>query len=32
VAADPTLATHPELAAAIADMLDPEREKYLERG
>ncbi|WP_296667641.1 helicase-related protein, partial [Demequina sp.] len=32
VAADPDLARHPELAEAIADVLDPERERFLERG
>ncbi len=31
VAADPELAGHPALAAAIRDLLDPEREVYLER-
>ncbi|HET9658045.1 MAG TPA: ATP-dependent DNA helicase RecG [Kineosporiaceae bacterium] len=32
VAADPELSGHPVLAAAIRDLLDPEREAYLERG
>ncbi|NLT55236.1 MAG: ATP-dependent DNA helicase RecG [Actinomycetales bacterium] len=32
VAADPGLASHPVLAAAISDLLDPEREAYLDRG
>ncbi len=32
VAADPDLARHPALARAISDLLDPEREAYLERG
>ncbi|WP_415856416.1 ATP-dependent DNA helicase RecG [Sinomonas sp. G460-2] len=32
VADDPELERHPELAAAIADYLDPEREVFLERG
>ena len=31
VTADPDLAGHPALAAAIRDLLDPEREAYLER-
>ena len=31
IAADPTLADHPALAAAVADALDPERSEYLER-
>jgi ATP-dependent DNA helicase RecG len=32
VAADPNLERHPELATAIEDYLDPEREVFLERG
>ncbi|MEJ2579041.1 MAG: ATP-dependent DNA helicase RecG [Kineosporiaceae bacterium] len=32
VAEDPELAGHPALAEAIADLLDPEREAYLDRG
>ncbi len=32
VAADPELAGHPALAEAIRELLDPEREAYLERG
>jgi ATP-dependent DNA helicase RecG len=32
VAADPDLTGHPALAEAIRDLLDPEREAYLERG
>jgi ATP-dependent DNA helicase RecG len=32
VAADPDLTDHPALAEAIRDLLDPEREAYLERG
>lgn len=32
VAADPDLGTHPALADAIRDLLDPERAAYLERG
>jgi ATP-dependent DNA helicase RecG len=32
VDADPTLASHPALARALADALDPERSDYLERG
>jgi ATP-dependent DNA helicase RecG len=32
VAADPELTGHPVLAQAIRDLLDPEREAYLERG
>ncbi|GAA1400127.1 ATP-dependent DNA helicase RecG [Oerskovia paurometabola] len=32
IAADPDLAGHPELRAAIASQLDPEREEFLERG
>ena len=31
-AADPALSGHPALAAAITDLLDPEREAYLDRG
>ncbi|MBE7701987.1 ATP-dependent DNA helicase RecG [Oerskovia sp. Sa1BUA8] len=31
IAADPDLAEHPELRAAIASQLDPEREEFLER-
>lgn len=31
VRADPDLASHPDLAAAIAQQLDPEREEFLER-
>jgi ATP-dependent DNA helicase RecG len=32
VAADPDLTGHPALDEAIRDLLDPEREAYLERG
>jgi ATP-dependent DNA helicase RecG len=32
VAADPALGGQPALAAAIKDLLDPEREAYLDRG
>ena len=32
VAADPALGGQPALAAAIRDLLDPEREAYLDRG
>ncbi|HEX2808989.1 MAG TPA: ATP-dependent DNA helicase RecG, partial [Kineosporiaceae bacterium] len=32
VAADPDLRDHPALAQALTDLLDPEREAYLERG
>ena len=32
VAADPDLAGHPVLARALTDLLDPEREAYLDRG
>jgi ATP-dependent DNA helicase RecG len=32
VAADPALSGHPALAAAMRDLLDPEREAYLDRG
>ena len=32
VAADPDLSDHPALADAIRELLDPEREAYLERG
>ncbi|NUP75907.1 MAG: ATP-dependent DNA helicase RecG, partial [Sinomonas sp.] len=32
VASDPDFERHPELSAAIADYLDPEREVFLERG
>jgi ATP-dependent DNA helicase RecG len=32
VAADPDLSGHPWLAQALSDLLDPEREAYLERG
>jgi ATP-dependent DNA helicase RecG len=32
VAADPELTTHPALAQAIAELVDPEREAYLDRG
>jgi len=32
VAADPDLAGHPALAQALSDLLDPQREAFLDRG